>query len=95
MDLSLSKEHKDLQANARDFVERYLYPHEIENDENQGLPAETVAMIRQASVDYGVLAMNHSREDGGRGYSILEQTLVNEQLGRATGALWSIATPRN
>jgi alkylation response protein AidB-like acyl-CoA dehydrogenase len=29
-------------------------------------------------------------EDGGRGYSIFEQMLINEQLGRATCGLWAV-----
>jgi alkylation response protein AidB-like acyl-CoA dehydrogenase len=41
-------------------------------------------------VDRGFNAVNHSPEDGGQGYDDFEQMLLNEQLGRATGALWNV-----
>jgi len=41
-------------------------------------------------VTHGLNAINHDREDGGQGLSQLQQTLVNEEVGQATGALWAI-----
>lgn len=90
MDLTLSKADRELKARAREFVETHLFPCEIECEENDGLPPERVAAIRRAAVEYGFVAMNHSVEDGGRGFSVFQQMLVNEELGKATGALWSV-----
>jgi len=43
--------------------------------------------ILAASVDYELSGMNHSKDDGGRGYNVVQQCLINEELGKATGGL--------
>ena len=88
MDFSLSKEHQALQAKAKEFTEQVLYPHEMECEENDGISKETHAQIIQQVLDWEFNAPNHSKEDGGQGFSIFEQTILNEQLGGATGAIW-------
>lgn len=88
MDFNLSKEHLELQAKAKEFVETVLYPHEMECEENDGISRETHQKIIDATLEWGFNAPNHSKEDGGQGFSILEQTILNEQLGKATGAIW-------
>ena len=91
MDMRLSQEHRDLQARARDFCDQVLLPREIETDEHGGLPEASRPAIREAVSDWGFGAINQDSEDGGQGFSIFEQTLVNEQLGRATCGLWTCA----
>ena len=34
--------------------------------------------------------VNHAREVGGQGCTQLQQTVINEELGKATGALWAV-----
>lgn len=88
MDFRLSKEHQELQAKARAFTDEVLVPYELECEENDGLSAESLATINQAVMAWEFNALNHSKEDGGQGYTIFEQMLVDEQLGRVTGAIW-------
>ena len=52
--------------------------------------AESAARAKQAVLDAGFNAINHAPEDGGQGLDTFQQMLVEEQWGRATGALWDI-----
>ena len=88
MDFSLSKEHQALQAKAKQFTEEVLFPHEMECEENDGISKETHQQIIGQVLEYEFNAPNHSKEDGGQGFTIFEQTILNEQLGKATGAIW-------
>lgn len=88
MDFNLSKEHLELQVKAKEFTETVLFPHEMECEENDGISRETHQKIIDATLAWGFNAPNHSKEDGGQDFSIFEQTLLNEQLGKATGAIW-------
>ncbi len=88
MDFNLSKTHLELQAKAKEFTEQVLFPHEMECEVNDGISRETHQKIIDATLEWGFNAPNHSKEDGGQGFSIFEQTLLNEQLGKATGAIW-------
>ncbi|HLI10303.1 MAG TPA: acyl-CoA dehydrogenase family protein [Alphaproteobacteria bacterium] len=90
MDLRISDQDLAWKAKAKDFAERYLFPHEEELEANGRLPAETLARLRRAVVEQGLNAINHDKEDGGQGLSQLQQTLVNEEVGKATGTLWAI-----
>jgi acyl-CoA dehydrogenase len=90
MDLRLTAEDAELQRRAREFTETWLFPAELECEERDGLLPDTWAAIRAATLEAGLNAINHSAEDGGRGLSILQQILVQEELGKATGALWDV-----
>ena len=90
MDTRLSPEHQLLIAKSREFCEKILQPHELEVEENRGLPEASRPALRKAVCDWGFAGVNHSVEDGGEGYSIFEQMLINEQLGRATCGLWAV-----
>ena len=57
---------------------------------NGALPPETRDHLRRAVVEHGFNGINHSRDVGGQGCTQLEQTLISEQLGKATGALWAV-----
>lgn len=85
---SLSKEHEQLQQKARKFAEEVLMPYELQCEENDGLDADSLQKINEAVMDWELNAINHTREDGGQGFSIFEQMIVNEQLGKVTNALW-------
>lgn len=88
MDFSLSKAHLELQARARKFADEALVPYELECEDNDGLSVESLSAINDKVMEWGFNALNHTKEDGGQGYSIFEQMLVDEQLGRVTGAIW-------
>jgi alkylation response protein AidB-like acyl-CoA dehydrogenase len=90
MDIRLSKADRELQERARGFTDQVLVPLEDECEANDGLGPRSAASAKQAVLDWGFNAINHSRADGGQGHDLFEQTLIEEQWGRATGALWDI-----
>ena len=89
MDLALSVADRELQQKARDFTDQVLVPLEDECEEHDGLTPESAAAAKQAVLDWDFHAINHAEADGGRGYDLFQQMLIEEQ-GRATGALWDI-----
>src|SRR3954453_5279831 len=88
--MRLSDEDRALRDRARAFTERELIPLEQECEDNDGLTPESWAKAKQATLDEGFNAINHAVEDGGQGFSLFQQMLVEEQWGRATGALWDV-----
>jgi hypothetical protein len=60
MDLALTTEDRELQARAREFTEKHLFPYELECEMNNGLSPESRDAIRAAVPDYGLAAINHS-----------------------------------
>jgi alkylation response protein AidB-like acyl-CoA dehydrogenase len=90
MDLSLPSEALNWRRRAKAFAEEHLFPHEIELEMNGSLPAATLDRLRRAVREHGLNGVNHARDVGGQGCSQLEQTLIGEELGKATGALWAI-----
>ena len=89
MDMALTADDRDVRERARAFAREFLHPHEEELDENDRLPEETEAAIRRGVLDYGLNAINHARDVGGRQMTIVQQCIVNEEVGGATNALWS------
>jgi acyl-CoA dehydrogenase len=90
MDIHLSRADRELQQKARDFTDQVLVPLEDECEENDGLTPESAAAAKQAVLDWDFHAINHAEADGGRGHDMFAQMLIEEQWGRATGALWDI-----
>ena len=90
MDLDLTAQDQDLKQRAREFTERHLFPHELECERSRGLSADALGSIRSAVIDGGWGAINHSVEDGGAGLDLFQQILVQEEMGKATGALWDV-----
>jgi acyl-CoA dehydrogenase len=89
MDLALSPAQAALQKKARLFFEQVLEPLEPVVTEHGHLPPEHRAAAKRAVIERGFTGINHSRADGGCGFTILEQMLINEQLGRASCGLWA------
>lgn len=89
MDLELSLREKELAARGRDFAEQVLQPLEVRVDEHGEVPMDLRPGIRQAVRDWGLAGINHCKEDGGQGFTFLEQTVIEEQLGRLTNGLWT------
>jgi acyl-CoA dehydrogenase len=90
VDLRLRPQDAELQARARAFATEELIPHELECELNDGLAPETLGAIRKAVIELEFNAINHSIEDGGRGFDLLQQILVQEEFGKVTGALWDV-----
>jgi acyl-CoA dehydrogenase len=90
VDLRLRPQDAELQARARAFATEELIPHELECELNDGLAPETLGAIRKAVIEWEFNAINHSIEDGGRGFDLLQQILVQEEFGKVTGALWDV-----
>ena len=90
MDIRLSKADRALQEKARDFTQQVLIPLEDECEEHDGLSAPSAAEAKKAVLDWGFNAINHPVADGGQGYDLFQQMLIEEQWGHATGALWDI-----
>ena len=90
MDMRLTRTDRELQQKARDFTDQVLIPLEDECEEHDGLTSESLAGAKQAVLDWSFNAINHAPEDGGQGYDVFQVMLIEEQWGRATGALWDI-----
>jgi acyl-CoA dehydrogenase len=90
VDLRLSPEDRELQARARAFTDQVLVPLEDECEEQAGLSAESLESAKRAVLEWRFHAINHAPADGGGGYDLFQQMLIEEQWGRATGALWDI-----
>src|SRR5436853_4832451 len=88
--MRLSDENRALRDRARAFTDRELIPLEQECEDHDGLTPESWAKAKQATLDERFNAINHAVEDGGQGFSLFQQMLVEEQWGRATGALWDV-----
>ena len=90
MDPRLTEEDGELQQRARQFTQAHLLPYELECEENDGLSPENLAEIRAAVIEWRFNAINHSPEDGGQGYDLFQQAMIEEEWGKATGALWDV-----
>jgi acyl-CoA dehydrogenase len=90
MDIRLTPSDVELKERARAFTEQVLFPLELECEEHDGLTPESAAKAKAAVLAWSFNAINHPREDGGQGLDLFEQILVEEEWGKATGALWDI-----
>ena len=87
MDLTLTADQEDLRARARALTET-IKAHEEACEAGNGLPAETLHEIADRVRELRLNAINMPAEWGGQGLSVLDQVLVQEELGRLTNALW-------
>src|SRR4030095_7714794 len=88
MDIRIAPEDLELRDRARSFTVRVLIPLELECEEHDGLSAESSANAKRAVLDAGFNAINHAKDDGGQGFDLLQQLLIEEQWGPATRGLW-------
>jgi len=90
MDLALTPAQQELRARARAYVVDCLQPLEIELERGRGrLPAATRSALKRAAIDARLEGGSLPQAVGGQGWTAVEQVLVHEQLGQATGGLWS------
>jgi acyl-CoA dehydrogenase len=87
MDLTLSAAQEDLLARARALTESIM-AHELDCEEQNGLSPEAHGEIADRVRELRLNAINMPAEWGGQGLSVLDQVLVQEELGRLTNALW-------
>jgi acyl-CoA dehydrogenase len=90
----LSERDREWQEKARGFVEGLL-PYEEQAERNRGeLPPGVKEEFTARARELGLLATNMPVELGGQGCTMLQQVLVQEQVGRVTNALaWMVSTP--
>ena len=93
MTTGLSDRELRLQKVTREFVDE-LIPWEVEAEMNRGeLPPDVAKAHHQRAADLGLISINMSESTGGPGYTMMEQTLIQEQTGRVTNALgWVVST---
>lgn len=77
----------ELKHQARAWTEA-MYAFELDCEMNNGLSPEQHAKVKQLIIDHGLAAINMPTEFGGAGYSVLEQAIISEEVGKLTGALW-------
>ena len=87
MDLRLSADQEELRARAR-TVTAGIMQHEQSCEERNGLAGDTHAQIAELVREQALHAINMPKQWGGQGLTILDQVLVQEQLGQLTNALW-------
>jgi alkylation response protein AidB-like acyl-CoA dehydrogenase len=91
----LSPEDREIQERTRRFVDDELIPWERHAEEHAGeIPPEEKARHTQMAIDLGLYAMNMPASLGGTEFTMLQQVLVSEQIGRVTNGLgWVVHTP--
>src|ERR1700722_15153568 len=95
MDFTYSPEQLELRDRAQSLTDA-IVPFEIPCEEGRGLPAESLAKIRQLVLDHRLNATNMPPEWGGQGLSVLEHVIISERFGELTHALWdTIWRPAN
>jgi acyl-CoA dehydrogenase len=87
MEFSYTPRQQELRERAARLAAD-LMPFEEPCEEGRGLPAESLARIRQLTLEARLNAINMPAQWGGQGLSTLEQVIVQEQLGQLTNALW-------
>jgi alkylation response protein AidB-like acyl-CoA dehydrogenase len=90
VDFALSPDQRALGDRVRRFVTEVLQPREVEFERAGGrVPREWGNAIRKAALEANLQGGSFPKELGGQGWTALEQVVVQEQLGQATGGLWS------
>ncbi|MGV9633096.1 acyl-CoA dehydrogenase family protein [Nocardia rhamnosiphila] len=87
MDFQYTARHVELRNIARELAEKIM-PYELECEQNNGISPEAHAVIKAAVLASGLQAITTPKEYGGAGLSILEQVIVQEELGKLTNVLW-------
>ena len=97
MKIELSKGALAWQAKAREYADKYLQPHEVEAELNEGvLPDEITARNKARAIELGFSAIDVPKAYGGLELSMEEQAAIWEQLGRVTNALsWCFSEPQS
>ena len=87
MNFTYSAAQLELKKRARGLA-RAIMAFEEQCDVEDGLPSDALEVIAKSTLAAGLNAINMPVEWGGVGLSILDQVLVQEELGQLTNALW-------
>ena len=87
MEFAYSPRLADLKERARALTDTIMQ-FEDECERNNGISDESHATIKAAVLASGLQAINTPVEYGGTGLTVLEQAVVQDELGKLTNALW-------
>src|SRR6476646_6515703 len=87
MEFAYSPRLAELKERARALTEKII-PFEDECERNNGISGESHASIKASVLESGLQAINTPVEYGGAGLTVLEQAVVQDELGKLTNALW-------
>jgi acyl-CoA dehydrogenase len=89
VDFTYTAEQLDLRDRAQALADD-IRVHEIACEENNGLPPEVHREVSESVLRHGLNAINMPAEWGGQGLGVVDQVVVQEQLGQLTNALWDM-----
>jgi acyl-CoA dehydrogenase len=89
MDFTYAAEQLELQECTAALAAEIMV-HETACEEANGLPPEVHGEVRAAVLRQRLNAINMPAEWGGQGLGVLDQAIVQEQLGQLTNALWDM-----
>jgi len=89
VDFTYTPEQLELRDRARALADD-IKVHELACEEHNGLPADVHREVAKSVLRHGLNAINMPAEWGGQGLSVLDQVIVQEQLGQLTNALWDM-----
>ena len=89
MDFTYTAEQLDLRDRAQALADD-IKVHEIACEEQNGLPPEVHRAVSDSVLRHGLNAINMPAEWGGQGLGVVDQVIVQEQLGQLTNALWDM-----
>jgi acyl-CoA dehydrogenase len=84
MDFSMSEEQQMIVATTREFVERELYPHELEIERTGVLSDELLHTLKAKAIAAGLYAANMPAEVGGGGLDAVSWVMYEKELGRTS-----------
>lgn len=88
MHIEISKDARRWQTIAREYADKYLQPHEVEAELNDGvLPDEITKRNKKRAIELGFTAIDVPKSHGGLELPMESQVAIWEQLGRVTNAL--------
>jgi glutaryl-CoA dehydrogenase (non-decarboxylating) len=86
--MELNIQQLSLQSEVRAFVDQEIIPFASDYDQNQSIPLEIIRKLSQK----GYLGTLLPPEYGGKGMSMLEHAILNEEFGRGCSSLRSLLT---
>jgi butyryl-CoA dehydrogenase len=89
MEFAYTSDQLELRARAAALAADIMV-HEEDCEAANGLPPEVHAAVAARVRHHGLNAINMPEEWGGQGLGVLEQAIVQEQLGQLTNALWDM-----
>ncbi|MEV6791147.1 acyl-CoA dehydrogenase family protein [Streptomyces sp. NPDC051320] len=87
MEFALTPRLAELKQRAAALTGKIMQ-YEDQCEAENGLPVEALAAIREEVLASGLQAINMPTEWGGAGLTVLEQVVVQDELGKLTNALW-------